>query len=147
MGSEFSAGPEILEKAEVEEFAKKFDGQDFHSSGIGPAAALLKGHATSGWHTAALTMRMVLNGGLPFDADMIGLDTHLRWHKAAYVGDALTIKCRVLSVSQPALYKHAVLVKASCRTYANENRLVQTMKVRVLLVDKQTKAIGDTFFA
>jgi acyl dehydratase len=56
---------EVLSTKDIETFARQFDPQSFHLDETAAAKTLFGGLAASGWHTAAVTMRLLVDGGLP----------------------------------------------------------------------------------
>lgn len=65
IGQRFSSGSHVLQADEIKRFAGEFDRKPFHLDEEAAATSLLAGLAPSGWHTAALTMRLLVDGGAP----------------------------------------------------------------------------------
>src|SRR5713226_3079355 len=65
--------PGVMEPARIKEFAAEFDPQPFHLDERAAQASIFKGLAASGWHTAAVAMRLLVTGGLPFANGNVGL--------------------------------------------------------------------------
>lgn len=98
-GRIFRAGPVGVTQAEVLEFAGRYDPQPFHTDPDAAAGhSLFQGLAASGWHTAALTMRMVVEalGGL--SGGVIGAGGELQWPRPTRPGDALRVEIEVLEM-------------------------------------------------
>src|SRR5712675_2936416 len=66
VGQRFTSGNYVMEAARIKEFAAEFDPQPFHLEEAAAEASVFKGLAASGWHTAAVSMRLLVTGGLPF---------------------------------------------------------------------------------
>lgn len=79
VGQRFAAGPVSVSAAEIKSFAAAFDPQPFHLDEAAAETTLFHGLAASGWHTAALTMRMLTSGGLPVATGVIGVGGELAW--------------------------------------------------------------------
>lgn len=81
---------------EIIEFAEKYDPQPFHTD---PAAAVdhpvFRGHAASGWHTAAITMRLLVTEGPQMAGGSVGLGIKLDWPSPTRPGDQLKLVLRV----------------------------------------------------
>ena len=97
-GSETIFGTYEVTREEVLEFARKYDPQPFHLSDEAAAKTHFGRIAASGWHTAAMTMRVIVDAlsrepqaglGSP------GVD-ELRWLKPVYPGDTLTMRGRIV---------------------------------------------------
>ncbi len=91
-GQRFRSPPQTISAEEIKEFARQFDPQPFHLDEAAAASSLFGGLAASGWHTAALAMRMNVVGGLPIAGGIIGngID-ELRWPHPVRPGDTLAV--------------------------------------------------------
>ena len=86
-------------EADIKAFAEKFDPQPFHLDGEAAKATMFGGLAASGWHTAAMTMRLLVDGGAPIAGGIIGAGMdELRWPKPVRPGDELTVESEVLEI-------------------------------------------------
>ncbi len=104
MGHGFRSNDYELTEPEIIEFASRFDPQAFH---VDPAAAkgtFFDGLVASGWHTAAVTMRLLVQA-LPIATGIVGAGGEIAWPSAALAGDLLhvegTIDDIVASKSRP----------------------------------------------
>lgn len=97
-GQEYPFGPHTVTRAEIVAFAAEFDPQPFHLDEAAAADSMLGGLAASGWHTAALFMRMVAEGWLNGSASMgsPGID-RLKWRRPVRPGDTLSGRTVVLN--------------------------------------------------
>jgi acyl dehydratase len=91
-------GPTLTREAVVD-FARQFDPQPFHLDDEAASRSLFGKLAASGWHTAALCMRMMVDTYLLDSASLgsPGVD-ELRWVKPVFVGDTLSSRATVLEV-------------------------------------------------
>ncbi len=101
VGQVFRAGPVVVTAEAIKAFAGSFDPQPFHLDEAKAEATLFKGLAASGWHTAALTMRLLTQGGLPIAGGIIGngID-ELRWLRPVRPGDALSVETEVIELRE-----------------------------------------------
>ena len=74
VGQRFSSGFHTIDEAQIKAFAAQFDPQPFHLDGEAAKATLFSGLAASGWHTAAITMKLLVESGLPLRGG-----NHRRW--------------------------------------------------------------------
>jgi acyl dehydratase len=96
VGDCFKSEPLRVTERKLIEFAHKFDPQTFHLSHKGAKRTIFKGLTTSGWHTAAMTMRLFVQT-LNFAKGAIGLGVDkLRWPNAVRPGDVLTVETKIL---------------------------------------------------
>jgi len=90
VGQRFTSDTYELSAAEIVEFAARFDPQAFH---LDPAAAkgtFFDGLVASGWHTAAITMRLVVRA-FPVATGVVGAGTDVTWPSATVPGDVLHV--------------------------------------------------------
>jgi hypothetical protein len=79
VGQRFAAGPLTVTDKDIVSFATVFDPQPFHLDAEAAKATLFKGLVASGWHTAALTMRLLTEGGMPISTGIIGVGGEIAW--------------------------------------------------------------------
>src|SRR5579864_8791894 len=73
VGQRFTSGTHVMEEARIKEFAAEFDPQPFHLNDTAAQASVFKGLAASGWHTAAVAMRLLVTAGLPLANGIVGV--------------------------------------------------------------------------
>lgn len=96
VGETHDAGPQTVTDEEIIEFAEKYDPQTFHVDREAAANSMFQGLAASGWHTASVAMRLLVDGYFT-DVEIggaLGVDD-LRWRKPLYAGDELSITVTV----------------------------------------------------
>ncbi|MDB5870251.1 MAG: MaoC domain protein dehydratase [Polaromonas sp.] len=98
-GERFVSAGHALDAAQIKAFALQFDPQPFHLDDEAAKASLFGGLAASGWHTAAITMRLLVGGGLPLAGGLIGAGGELNWPKPTRPGDVLHVEAEVVSVT------------------------------------------------
>jgi acyl dehydratase len=83
--------------AEITEFAEQYDPQPFHTDPEAAADSPFGGLVASGWHTAAVTMRLLVDGHLSDGATRgaLGVD-ELRWRRPVRPGDELTVRTEIV---------------------------------------------------
>jgi acyl dehydratase len=98
VGDRFKSAPLKVTEKKLIDFARKFDPQMFHLSRKAAERTIFKGLAASGWHTAALTMRLFVET-LNCAKGAIGLGVDkLRWPSAVRPGDVLTVETKILAM-------------------------------------------------
>jgi acyl dehydratase len=137
----FAAGPVKIGEADIVAFAKEFDPQPFHTDPEGAKNTVFKGLAASGWHTMALTMRMIvacakLAGGI------IGFGGEISWLAPVRPGDELSVECEIMAIA-PSRSKPNQAV-ATLRTVTKNQRgeIVQILTSKNL-VFKRGHAPGE----
>ncbi|MBU8897724.1 acyl dehydratase [Corallococcus sp. H22C18031201] len=105
VGEVSECGPHVVTREEILAFAKQFDPQPFHVDDEAARQSIFGGIIASGWHTAAICHRLVVEGLLGKAASMgsPGVD-ELRWLKPVRPGDALSVRVELLE-KQPSRSK------------------------------------------
>ena len=98
VGQRFRSGSHTVDETEIKAFATRYDPQPFHLDEAAAEASLFRGLAASGWHTAAMTMRLLVDGGIPVAGGLIGASGELAWPRPTRPGDVLTVETEVLAV-------------------------------------------------
>ena len=98
VGQRFTSGAYLLDESQIKAFASEFDPQPFHLDDAAAQASLFRGLAASGWHTAAVAMRLLVSGGLPFANGIIGAGGQIEWLKPTRPGDTLRVESEILEI-------------------------------------------------
>lgn len=94
----FLAGPAEVTAAEIVAYARTFDPQPFHLDEEAAKKTFFGGLAASGWHTASLTMRMIVEA-MPMGWGVIGTGGEISWPRPTRPGDRLRVECEVLEIT------------------------------------------------
>ena len=98
VGQQFTSGAHAIDEEQVQAFAREFDPQPFHLDADAAKGTLFQGLVASGWHTAAVTMRLLVEGGLPLAGGLVGAEAEITWPKATRPGDVLRVESEVLEL-------------------------------------------------
>lgn len=98
VGQIFESRRELVDAEAIKAFAREFDPQPFHLDDEAAKATLFGGLAASGWHTAALTMRLIVES-VPLEGGVIGSGGELSWPRPTKPGDSLRVVTEVLSIN------------------------------------------------
>jgi|HubBroStandDraft_3_1064219.scaffolds.fasta_scaffold229986_2 acyl dehydratase len=90
-GRRFTSATHAIDAAQIKAFAGQFDPQPFHLDDETAKGTLFAGLAASGWHTAAITMRLLVESGLPLAGGIIGAGGEINWPKPTRPGDVLRV--------------------------------------------------------
>ena len=94
-----SAIPAPSTAGQIKAFAADFDPQPFHLDAAAADASFFKGLAASGWHTAAITMSLLVKSGMPIAGGLIGAGGEIEWPRPVRPGDVLQVESEVLAVT------------------------------------------------
>ena len=98
VGQRFVSDAHGLNEKQVIAFASQFDPQPFHLDDEAAKATLFGGLAASGWHTAAITMRLLV-GGVPIAGGIVGVGGEISRPKPARPGDVLRVESEVIEIT------------------------------------------------
>jgi acyl dehydratase len=98
VGLRMTGGTHRLDAAQIKAFAGEFDPQPFHLDEAAAERSIFEGLCASGWHTAAITMRLLTGMTPSIAGGLIGAGAELNWPTPARPGDELRVECEVLEV-------------------------------------------------
>jgi acyl dehydratase len=129
-GQQFLSGTHQIDAAEIKAFAAQFDPQPFHLDETAAAVSAFGGLVASGWHTAALTMRL-LTLGLRLSGGLIGAGGEIQWPHPTRPGAILQVRSEVLTVrpSRSRPERGVITVRSETRNQYDETlqRMISTM--------------------
>ena len=122
---------------EIKRFAAAWDPQPFHLDEAAAAASVFGGLAASGWHTAAMTMRLFVDGDMKVAGGLIGMGLEeLRWPRPVRAGDELRVQVEVLELRPSRSRPSYGLVKVRTTTLNQRDEPVQ-VAVNTLFVPRR----------
>ena len=128
-GAVFEYGDIPVSEAEIIEFARRFDPQQMHVDPAAAARGRFGGLIASGWHTAAIMMRLIVDNFLPGAASLAspGID-ELRWLKPVRPGDVLRIRVTVLEATPSRSRPDRGMVRSLVEVLNQDGDAVMSMK-------------------
>lgn len=133
-GQKFGSGRLRVDGERIKSFAGEFDPQPFHLDEEAARPTIFRGLAASGWHTAAVTMRLLVEGELKPAGGIIGLGfDELRWPKPVRAGDELHVESEVLEVRPSTSRPDQGLIKVRTTTLNQKEEPVQVSVVNLLV--------------
>lgn len=133
VGQGFENGPVELTAQDIKAFAAQFDPQPFHLDDEAANASFFQGLAASGWHTAALTMRLLVTGGPRLAWGFVGAGSEVSWKLPAYAGDRLWLRAEVLEITPSRSKPDRGIVRVRLLMVNQREQVVQEMVARVLV--------------
>jgi acyl dehydratase len=133
VGQRFTSGLYHMDESGIKAFAAEFDPQPFHLDEAVAQTSIFRGLSASGWHTAAVAMRLLVTGGLPLANGIIGLGGELAWPKPTRPGDTLRMESEILEIlpSRSKPNQAVVKVRSTALNQRGEPVYVFTAKVLV----------------
>jgi len=133
VGQRFTSGSYRMEEERIKSFAAEFDPQPFHLDDTAAQATVFQGLSASGWHTAAVAMRLLVDGGLPLANGIIGLGGELAWPKPTRPGDTLRVESEVLEIVPSRSKPNQGIVKVRSTTLNQDGEAVHIFTSKVLV--------------
>jgi acyl dehydratase len=123
------AGRYEVTREEVVDFASRYDPQPFHLDDEAAAQTYFGRLSASGWHTCAMTMRMLVENMSVVEQAGLGSPgvDNLRWLKPVYPGDTLRCETEVIEKRRSQSRLDMGLFKSRCRTFNQNGDLVLEM--------------------
>ncbi len=133
-GQKYRSGKVSVDAAAITAFASAFDPQPFHLDDQAARATFFGGLAASGWHTAALTMRLLVDSDLRPAGGIIGArGEELTWPRAVRPGDTLELDVEVLEVRSSGSRPRHGYVKVRTTTLNHRQEPVQVLVMNLLV--------------
>jgi len=141
VGQVFGSGTARVETDRITSFAAEFDPQPFHLSDQGARNTVFGALAASGWHTAAITMRLLVDSELEPAGGVVGLGfDELRWPKPVRPGDTLSVLSEILDVRPSKSHADQGVIKVRTTTTNQAGDAVQIAVGNLLVRRRGTPA-------
>lgn len=127
VGQKFGSGRLTLTLDAIRRFAGEFDPQPFHLDDEAAQATIFHGLAASGWHTAALTMRLLVESEFRPAGGIVGAGVDdLRWPRPVRPGDELCVETEVLEVRPSKSRPQQGIARLRVTTLNQDGEVLQT---------------------
>jgi acyl dehydratase len=136
IGQKFHTGTRRVDAEEIVEFASKYDPQPFHIDAEAAKASLFGGLAASGWHSAAMMMRLIVDSEFRPAGGIIGGGGELAWLKPVRPGDELRVESEIVELRESHSRPRHGIVKVRLTMLNQHGDAVQTF-TPTLLVDRR----------
>lgn len=143
VGQRFESTPYRMDEAGIKAFAREFDPQPFHLDESAAQDSVFRGLSASGWHTAAVAMRLLVTGGLPLADGILGLGGELAWPNPTRPGDTLRVESEVLEILPSRSKPDRAVVRVRSTTLNQRGEPVHLFTAKIL-VFRRPSASGGT---
>jgi acyl dehydratase len=133
VGQRFVSGTHRLDEGQIRAFAEQFDPQPFHLDTEAAKATLFEGLVASGWHTAAITMRLLVESGLPIAGGVIGAGGEITWPNPTRPGDVLQVESEVLELRPSRSRPNRGVATVRCETRNQRGDTVQVLVAKLVV--------------
>jgi acyl dehydratase len=132
-GQRWETAGHTLTAEEVVAYAADFDPQPFHLDEAAARDSLFGALAASGWHTAAITMRLQVRQGPPIAGGLIGAGARIDWPRPTLPGDTLRAVCEIVEVRPSRSRPDRGLVTMLTTTLNQRDEVVQTLTATLVV--------------
>ena len=136
VGQKFTSGQYEMKLERIKEFAAEFDPQQFHMDEAAGSQSILKGLAASGWHTAAATMRLLVESDLTLSEGIVGVGGEISWPQPTRAGDILRVECEVMGLKPSRSKPMQGMAKIRNTTLNQNNEVLQVFTASVVVFRK-----------
>jgi acyl dehydratase len=133
VGQRFISKTHALDAAQIKKFAVQFDLQPFHADEQAAERTFFMGLAASGWHTAAITMRLNVESGPPLAGGIVGAGGELSWPTPTRPGDVLHVESEVIEISPSRSRPDRGTIALLSQTINQRGDVVQIQKARLVV--------------
>jgi acyl dehydratase len=140
VGRKFLSAELLVEEDEIKSFGARFDPQAFHLDADAARRSLFGGLAASGWHTAAMSMRLMVDGAMKISGGLVGLGGEISWPRPTRSGDVLRVETEVLDVVPSRSKPDRGIVTVRNTTLNQHGEAVQIATMKLLVPRKQQPA-------
>src|SRR5580692_4977469 len=133
VGQCFISTDHTLDSAQIKAFAAQFDPQPFHLDEAQAEKSFFHGLAASGWHTAAITMSLLVKSGMPIAGGLIGASAQIEWPRPVRPGDVLDVESEILAITASRSRPERGLITVKSTTRNQKAEVVQVMTCKMLV--------------
>jgi acyl dehydratase len=137
VGQRFTSASHRIDVAQIKAFAREFDPQPFHLDEEAAKGTLFGRLVASGWHTAAISMRLQVESGLPIAGGMIGIGGEMSWPQPTLPGDVLRVETEIMEVTPSRSRPDRGVVRVRSETRNQRDEVVQMLDAK-LFVPRRT---------
>jgi acyl dehydratase len=137
VGQRFTSDTYQIDEGQITAFARQFDPQPFHLDAETAKGTFFKGLVASGWHTAAITMRLLVQSGLPIAGGVVGAGVEITWPRPTRPGSILHVESEVLELKPSRSHPDRGIATVRSETKDQHGEVVQVL-VSKLVAPRRT---------
>jgi acyl dehydratase len=139
IGDRYSSASYAMDVAQIKAFAAQFDPQPFHLDEAAARDTLFAGLAASGWHTAAVTMKLLVTGDAHFAGGVVGAGVELSWPTPTRPDDVLHVESEVVAIVPSQSRPDRGIVTLRSETLNQHGKVVQKMVAKLVVRRRSTE--------
>ena len=133
VGQRFTSATHMIDADQIKDFASRFDPQPFHTDEVAAKGSFFQGLAASGWHTASITMALLVKSGMTIAGGLIGAGCELSWPRPTRPGDVLVVESEVLAVTPSRSRPDRGMITLKSETKNQKGEVVQILTSKMLV--------------
>ena len=133
VGLRFISATHTIDADQIKDFASRFDPQPFHTDEAAAQNSFFQGLAASGWHTASITMALLVKSGMTIAGGLIGAGCELSWPRPTRPGDVLVVESEVLAVTPSRSKPDRGMITLKSETRNQKGEVVQILTSKMLV--------------
>lgn len=133
VGQRVVSGTYHLDEAQIVAFSRQFDPQPFHTDREGARDSLFGELVASGWHTAAITMRLMVDSGLPIAGGHIGVGVEIAWPRPTRPGSVLRVESEIVELTPSRSRPDRGMATVRNETLDHTGEIVQVMTAKMIV--------------
>ena len=142
IGQQFETTTVTVSEQDIVRFAREFDPQPFHLDSEAARQTQFAGLSGSGWHTAALTMRLLVDSGPPLAGGILGVGGEIAWTLPVRPGDSLQVHSEVIAITPSRSRPERGIVTIRNETRNQRGEVVQTFVAKVIVPRQSGSILG-----
>jgi acyl dehydratase len=143
VGQRFASGTYLVDEEQIKAFARQFDPQPFHLDPVAAKDSLFGGLVASGWHTASISMRLMVEGGVPIAGGLIGAGAEITWPKPTRPGSILRVESEIIEIRPSRSRSDRGIVTVRSETLDQHDEVVQLFTAK-LVVFRRPESVPKT---
>lgn len=136
VGQTFSSGEYPLDARQIIAFASEFDPQPFHVDPEAAKSTFFRGHAASGWHTMAITMRLLVQS-IPLAQGILGVNGMVAWPRATRPGDHLHVESEIVAITPSRSKPDRAIVEMHAQTFNQTGEVVLDLQTKIMVFKRR----------
>jgi acyl dehydratase len=138
LGQRHRTGDYRIDAAQIVAFARQFDPQPFHTDAEAAQGTFFGELVASGWHTAAITMRLLVESGLPLAGGVIGAGAEVSWPRPTRPGETLHVESEIVELRPLRSRPDRGLVTIRNETRNQDGEVVQVQVAKLVVPRRPT---------
>ncbi|MBL8851812.1 MAG: MaoC family dehydratase [Planctomycetaceae bacterium] len=144
VGLRYVTGSRRIDEAEMVSFASEFDPQSFHTDGEAAKGSFFQGLVASGWHTAGVTMRLMVESGLPIAGGLIGAGAEIAWPRPTRPGTTVHVESEIIELRPLRSRPDRGIAVVRNETRDENGDVVQVMTAKMLIPRRSRLQSAET---